>query len=311
MARNGLAQHRAFTLVELLVVIALIAVLIGLLLPAFQMVREAASLISCRNRLKQIVLAAHNFESAHNRLPPLVGGPGFSPTFATVDGPTPIFLLPYLEQESLYRSMYNPRNGRIYAGWEGNPGGANPYTAIIPMFLCPSDPSTNGGRSLFVQDWAIASYAANGQVFADTDARGYQLYWDARRQTSAIQDGSSNTILFAEKYANCANDQIRGSNLWGSRLPPFTPLFMSDATTVVGHGDAYVGEQATARFQVQPKPYESACDPYRAATPHRAGIVVGLADGSVRVLTAGLSTRTWWLACYPNDGQSMPSDWAN
>jgi hypothetical protein len=292
------------------VVIAIIAVLIGLLVPAVQKVREAAALMTCRSHLKQIVLAAHNFESAHDRLPPLVGGPGYSTAFPTVEGPILVFLLPYLEYEPLYRSMSDPRSGLTYVWWEGNPSGTNPYTAILPAYLCPSDPSANGGRSLYLENWSVTSYAANGQVFADTDEDGYQLFWDTGRRLADIPDGTSNTILFAEKFANCANGQIEASNLWGAHWAPHAPIFMSSATTLTGMGDGYIGRSATARFQVRPDSL-TACDPYRAATGHSAGIVVGLADGSVRVCAAGMNARTWWLACNPKDGLPMPAEWGN
>src|SRR5215472_16354554 len=87
-------NHRSgFSLTELLVSIAIIGVLTALLLPAVQMVREAARRTQCKNNLKEIALAAHNFEDAHGRLPP---GMDFQHVGALV------YLLPYLDQAAYY-----------------------------------------------------------------------------------------------------------------------------------------------------------------------------------------------------------------
>src|SRR3954452_24903798 len=127
-----------FTLIELLVVIAIIAILIALLVPAVQKVRESASRTQCVNNLKQIGLAAHNYESVKKCLPPayrgqqIGGAPGYYDLWGTL-----ALLTPYLEQTAVYKlidlnlTMYNTSTFNIQAP-------ASVTMAMVPTFLCPS-----------------------------------------------------------------------------------------------------------------------------------------------------------------------------
>jgi prepilin-type N-terminal cleavage/methylation domain-containing protein/prepilin-type processing-associated H-X9-DG protein len=148
-----------FTLIELLVVIAIIAVLIALLLPAVQMAREAARRSQCRNNLKQIGLAVHNYHATYNAFPPLFGWnlSGDGGGMENEGGPsTKVYLLPYLEYDQLYNACNfsfstssGASNNRIHAfsggDWTAGRGQKTNWTVItskLEVLLCPSDPNS-------------------------------------------------------------------------------------------------------------------------------------------------------------------------
>ena len=312
--------RRGFTLIELLVVIAIIAILIGLLVPAVQKVREAANRIKCSNNLKQLGLAAHNYHDSQGHLPP---GIGYYPPAGGAFGTYFFHLLPYLEQEALYRSALGSVRFPLPDGPTTllYPGNKNVYSQPVPIFLCPSDPSVGPDGIVTVNGYSFGAscYAPNGLVSGRKDPPSPQ----GRARFADIPDGTSNTILHAEKYARCSNTVMvpafrDGGNAWAYSGGPFlwqpapmTPLRAGFGPAFAIRGFVALGAPDAIRegsiFQVRPTPGN--CDPTRASTAHAGGILVGLAEGSVRTLAPTMSGTTWWAALTPEGGEVPGSDW--
>ncbi|MHB0958074.1 MAG: DUF1559 family PulG-like putative transporter [Pirellulaceae bacterium] len=194
---------RGFTLVELLVVIAVIGVLVALLLPAVQAAREAARRMSCGNNLKQVGLALHNFE-VHLRHYPPSWKPTQAPAGSTVNGwSAQALLLPFLEQNALAVNI-DFNLGYEFATALVTGSGTMPLSgARVPTYLCPSEvrdePRINNG----VPEHYPLNYAVNEGtwfVYNPGNREGGQgaFYPGSRLRPADVRDGLSNTLAMAE-----------------------------------------------------------------------------------------------------------------
>jgi prepilin-type N-terminal cleavage/methylation domain-containing protein len=299
MTRSAGRPRPAFSLLELLVVMGIIGVAIGLALPAIQKAREAAARSACSNNLRQVGLAFHAADAANGRMPPGIGSYPSSSS-GSPSGTAYFHVLPYLEQQALYDEAH------VGGTWAASNNGV--YARPLQALRCPSDPTAGDGvaQDNFGNDWGGAAYAGNAQVFCQVypDGRFKDPYGNPSLSTAFFRDGTSKTILFAEKYVRCRNfDFPEGGSFWaywitGYAVQPLHPAF-AISWTPNSYGP-------NSLFQVRPPPDN--CDPTRASTAHPSGIMVLMADGGVRAVSPRISGDVWWAACTPAGGEAVGLD---
>ena len=290
---------RGFTLIELLVVIAIIAVLIGLLLPAVQKVREAAARTQCKNNLKQIGVAFHNYHAAHGSLPP-----GFASQAVTVDGPSlgpgwgwAAHLLPYLEQDNLYRQIDFTKDITHAAN-------AQARVTSLKVFLCPSDspPSltttVSDGSGNPICDVAFSNYVGMAGVY---EVSGYPdtsngspgvLLRNSKVRVTDITDGSSGTLFVGERAWMWQGKVRSPVTTWvGAVTNAVIPQTLNPGLGYEVEGVMVLTNSGTiAEGRVPNNSLDHVED---ANSNHTQGVNFLFGDGSVRSISNSISPVVW------------------
>jgi prepilin-type N-terminal cleavage/methylation domain-containing protein len=262
LGRSASLKRRGFTLIELLVVIAIIAILIALLLPAVQQAREAARRTQCRNNLKQMGLALHNYLSTFTKFPPgrlmpdlIIGSGAPSTNYSNYNAANPpaqawvgnrsvhIFLLPYMDQANIY-NLINFAGTHSHQMTTG--GGVTPinrnftaYANAANLFICPSDSFT--GRVITENNYVYnfggstpyAGARSNGDQTNTTASMNTGTGYWAGKTLSAGGDGAFSTIAIADKdfTDGMSNTVMFSERTKGTGLPLTGPPGRSDVIT--------------------------------------------------------------------------------
>ena len=308
-----MVRKQGFTLIELLVVIAIIAILIALLLPAVQQAREAARRTQCKNNLKQIGLALHNYHDVYSYLPPekIMGerqpegtlwcGPGSNQTWDAEPGNWGIFILPMLEKQNefnlldftrRYNAAPNTQVFRVRQGQYECP--SNPYNFNRMV----NDPGWGwSGRTSVMHYYAVVGGGlgefknVEDNNFANMEcnrlSNGY-FYHNSAVKIDDAKDGSSNTAMIVESIGFEPMHPGRASvgggpnPLCHSNGLPFDRNIVCD-----GRG---LRISAISRLRFPPNSVERW---FNAGSFHVGGCQLLLGDGSVRFISENVDINLW------------------
>ncbi|QDU35884.1 Type II secretion system protein G precursor [Maioricimonas rarisocia] len=283
--------RRGFTLIELLVVIAIIAILIALLLPAVQQAREAARRSQCKNNLKQIGIALHNYHDTHSVFPPgqirgRTGGIEYGNAASWG-----AMILPYMDQGPLYnqldfnRGLFEDPNKTVIRG-----------LSAIPFTICPSDSDRPGTRAVhgsttpnYMSSMPGTSYFGNAGAFNNwSDSTNPRLSGGffttdpaLPSDMSRLKDGSSNTIAVGE-----ASARIWSGGSW-------LGLQQNTQTTSAPGSDTACCQDWFNNFAMYPITNKFVSGMERASlrygSDHDGGAQFLFADGSVRFISENIN----------------------
>ena len=220
-------NRRAFTLLELLVVIALLAVLVGLIVPAVMRVRASALRVQCQNNLKQIGLAMHGYHDDVGSFPPgYTSRPSPDPTATSPGWGWPAYLLPYVDQADVYRRLRFELPIEHPANNEGR-------KFRVPVYICPADPAVpplfgldlgDGNPPLLIAPLSYAGCWGSGEASEVPGPKEGILYRNSRVRLIDVTDGTSQTTLVGDRAWSHAMAPWVGAVPRGLLLPgPLNP----------------------------------------------------------------------------------------
>lgn len=286
---SGMHRQSGFTLIELLVVIAIIAILIALLLPAVQQAREAARRTQCKNNLCQIGLSIHNYEMAHNVLPP----GSVNPTGPVRSEPTgyhmswAVQILPYLEHQNVFRTIdftvgaYDPKNEKA-------------RRLVIPTYICPSDFQSPISSTQSVAKTSFAGVQHDEEAPIDHGNHG-AFVLNLAVPMDSVTDGSSHMLFVGEKAM--LTDELGWIS--GTRA------------TLRNAGDRINFNLTALRHQFPLQGNSGDATPVTAeyvggfSSHHTGGAHFMLGDGSIRFLNENIEHATYRRLANRSDGEPV------
>lgn len=318
------SSRRAFSLVEVVVVIAVIGVLTSLLLPAVMRARESVRRTQCMNNIRQVGVALQEFESTYQRYP-YAAGRGYMRGYSPLTE-----LLPYLEQDAVYNAInFTPvdrDSGSI--DWSEYEAQRARFSRVrIDVFLCPSDPysrgSEFGGTNYRINMGTHATWGCHPVDHGPPDPPGGDGFFYGTRarqpssggRTGAMRDGLSNTVAFAERLVGTAsrapypegNYFVAGPTAgeacwsrddWIRRCRAITRDHRPVITTM-GHGWLYSDYESTNYNHILApnSPVPDCGERYHGVVTsrswHRGGVNVSMGDAQARFISEEIDLKVW------------------
>ena len=320
-------RRAGFTLIELLVVIAIIAILVALLLPAVQQAREAARRTQCRNNMKQLGLALHNYHDVYNTFPSLAGGTNAGPVNSSNRLSAMVMLLPYIDQAPLWNQIstagtFTPTGGggpKLYPAMGPEPWNWDvypPWTVQIPGLRCPSDRYAGSSNSPFGKtnygfvcgDTIQSLNAQSPWTWWTPEPRG-MFYCMSKLGLQDCLDGTSNTLAMTEMALSQEPNTVFGNVAMGIGLPnpaacmatQVQKTYVTGTQTKDYRGYSWCDAPTSICWvSTNIPPNGPSCNVgtgwegdngvFSATSRHVGGVTVLLCDGSVRFVSENINT---------------------